>query len=163
MEKKLLWYEKLTDVLAIILMLAQFLSTPVRKPMQEKIALPKTPSKKKSSPRYKTRSSVSPKAKRATLSSLTPRTRLIAKKTSKFFRVKLATENAYPPSDSIGSFVHDVFKRALDGNADAAFFTERYKTDEAYVALFVDVVSQCPFALDCICNPNFRSSVEHLR
>ena len=121
-------------------MVKQFLSTPERNPMQKKDALPKTPSKRLSS-KYKSRSSASQKGKRATLSNMTPRTKLIAKKTSKFFRVKLATENAYPASDNIGTFVHDTFKKALDGNTDAEFFAEHFKSDESYAALFVDVVS----------------------
>ena len=55
--------------------------------------------------------------------------------------MKLATESAYPASDNIGTFVNDTFKKALDGNTDAEFFAEHFKSDESYAALFVDVVS----------------------
>ena len=114
----------------------------VIQPKKKRVVTPKTPKRKHYATGRKA-SSVSPgrKIKKGTMESLTPNSRPHGKTAAKIFRLKLATENAFPKDAELTRLVLDCLKKGLSSNQDIEHVTKRYKTDPVYAALLTDVVS----------------------
>ena len=126
--------------------------TPVRNGTNNRVTTPKSLTKKGNA-EHRVQSSLSPlkRGKKNTISNLTPRTKPFAQKTHKHFCVKLAVEDAYPKSEDLAKMVLDSFKKGLDGHDNQEEFVKQYKTEPAYSALLVDVVSSITTTIKYSC------------
>lgn len=104
------------------------------------MASPKTP--KKSHFREGRRASVSPvaKGKKDTLGNLSPRSKPIARIASKFFRLKMATHNAYPKDADLTKLVLECLKDGLSDHEDVTAITRRFKKDPVFCTIVTDIV-----------------------
>lgn len=104
------------------------------------MATPRTPTKSQLAVGRQVRSSVSPKSKKDTLKNMTPGSRPHGKSASKVFRLKMATENAYPKDADLPKLVFECLKQGLAGHEDVTNVTKHFKKDPAFCTLITDVV-----------------------
>ena len=100
-----------------------------------------SPTSSKGSPKKKRRVRTTSGAQKAILKNLTPRSKIGAKRASKYFRVRLATRKGFPGDDDRMEMVLD----SLTDGMDDAERMKRFMEDDDYKMLMTKIVCELFF------------------